>query len=123
MTSLSPIQTPLDIRVREHLAQYLRADIDFPTFKPWFLANTWDVEREGTRSDMELVHNIHIRLIEFSNGDWTEDELKSMLVPVLQTYRSYEGISYTESSASIFIVAAAESRNSRAGVRFALAPA
>jgi hypothetical protein len=86
MTDLSDIQSSLDIEVRQNLAAYLRSDLPLSDFKKWFSARTWDVESRGNRSDVELAHSIQIRLIEFSNGDWTEDELKDMLRPVLEAY-------------------------------------
>lgn len=103
MIVLSAIQSPLDVAVRQHLAAYLGSEIDLPAFKQWFVAHTWDVEREGNRSDIALVHDLQLRLIEFSNGDWTEDELRTLLRPVLQTYRAFLPGAFYESSDSMII--------------------
>jgi hypothetical protein len=101
-------QSSLDIEVRQKLAAYLRSELAFPKFKKWFIARTWDVESQGNGNDVELAHSIHIRLIEFSNGDWTEDELKGMLRPVFEAYRSYGESPYIESPESVLILGRTE---------------
>src|SRR5712692_6815584 len=69
----------LDFNIRERLATYLAKEISLHEFEDWFFPETWDVDQLGDLALTNLVYGIKLRLAEFSNGDWTEDELRSLL--------------------------------------------
>jgi len=76
-------QTETDVALRENLASYLAGDISLKHFSAFFVTSSWLVERLG--ETREFADEIYLRLAEFSNGDWDEDELKKILRPLLET--------------------------------------
>jgi len=72
--------------IRSWLRRYLSAEVSLTTFAERFTQSAWSLsERDGDSED-ELVYEIELRLAEFSNGDWTESELRDLLRPVATTY-------------------------------------
>src|SRR5215469_1451233 len=76
----------LDFNIRERLATYLANEISLSEFEDWFFPETWDVDQVDDLALLNLVYGIKLRLAEFSHGDWTEDELRSLLRPFIQQY-------------------------------------
>lgn len=76
----------LDIEIREQLARYLANEISLEEFQGWFVPATWNVEQTNNPIAAELAHEIELRLAEFSNGHWTEDDLRSLLGPLVENY-------------------------------------
>jgi hypothetical protein len=76
----------LDFNIRERLASYLAKEISLRTFEDWFFPETWDVDQLGDFALMNLVYGIKLRLAEFSHGDWTENELGSLLRPFIEKF-------------------------------------
>jgi hypothetical protein len=72
----------LDIDIRERLAAYLASEISLGEFEDWFFSEIWDVDQVDDLDLLSLVYGIKLRLAEFSHGDWTEDELYSLLMLV-----------------------------------------
>jgi len=68
---------PLDVQILERLAQYLAGRLSIQEFEDWFVPSSWDVRQSGTTQDADLVYRVELFLAEFSNDDWTEEELKS----------------------------------------------
>jgi len=75
--------TSSEQKIREAVLQYIAGRIQLRQFQEWFAANTWDVRAESSDAQ-QLVNEIDLLLAEFSNGHWTEGELRSRL----QQYRS-----------------------------------
>jgi hypothetical protein len=77
--------------IRQHLARYLAGDISLHEFDDWFARATWDSDEQGSGPAQEdaraLAHTIEGRLGEFTDGHWTEDELKGLLAPLVENYR------------------------------------
>jgi len=75
----------LDYKIREQLADYMMGKLSLREFEDWFFPETWDIDEiENTDNQTStnlanLVYGIKLRLAEFSHGDWTEVELRSML--------------------------------------------
>lgn len=76
----------LDSAIREKLSSYLAKEISLREFEDWFFPETWEVEQLDNFSLVNLVYGIKLRLAEFSNGDWTEDELRARLRPFVEMY-------------------------------------
>ena len=74
----------LDYTVRERLAAYLADEISLSEFEDWFFPETWDIDQTDNLDLLNLVYSIKLRLAEFSNGDWTEAELRSRLCPFIE---------------------------------------
>lgn len=74
----------MELQLRNRLAQYLNGEVTLEDFEEWFLAATWDDGQDGDLG--ALVSAIRHRLAEFSNGDWSEAELKDLLKPLAVRY-------------------------------------
>jgi hypothetical protein len=69
----------LDFNIHERLIDYLAGEITLRDFEDWFFPETWDVDQKRDLALVGLVYAIKLSLAEFSNGDWTEDELRGLL--------------------------------------------
>jgi hypothetical protein len=78
----------IDLEIRDRLARYLNGDISLHDFEDWFVPVSWDIEQIHNSKANELAGEIELRLAEFSNGDWTEAELRSKLEPLVSIYRT-----------------------------------
>ncbi len=76
----------LDYNIREHLATYLAGEISLHEFEDWFFPETWNVDQADNLALTNLVYQIKLRWAEFSNGDWTGGELRSMLRSLLEKH-------------------------------------
>lgn len=77
----------LDLDIHDQLVQYLAGDTSLTAFRDWFDSSTWNMEEIGVNQDaVRLAGEVELRLAEFSNGHWMEDELKSKLLPLIQTF-------------------------------------
>jgi hypothetical protein len=66
--------------IREALARYVSGEVSLVEFHEWFIPRAWEVLAEGgpaagVASDLELL------LAEFTNGQWTERDLREALKP------------------------------------------
>jgi hypothetical protein len=78
----------IDLEIRERLGRYLSRDISLHDFQSWFVPVLWNIEQTQNAEAIELAGEIELRLAEFSNGDWTEAELRSKLEPLVSMYRT-----------------------------------
>lgn len=93
---------PLDLEIRSQLAKYLAGQSSLSAFQEWFVPRAWNIEKRADPAAVELVHEIDLRLAEFSNGDWTEEELRSKLRPLAMHYTVHTSAApRTESSSAI----------------------
>lgn len=73
------MQHSLEFEIRDHLLAYLAGEISLRDFEDWFFPKTWEVDKIGDTALQDLVYQIKLDWAEFSNGDWSEKELRSML--------------------------------------------
>ncbi len=82
----------LDYNIREQLADYIAGKLSLREFEDWFFSETWDIDEIDNTDNQtstnltNLVYGIKLRLAEFSHGDWTEVELRSMLLSILEKH-------------------------------------
>ena len=76
----------LEFKIHEKLAEYLGEEITLHEFEDWFFPETRDIDQIDDPTLANLVYGIKLSLAEFSNGDWTETELRSLLRPFLEKY-------------------------------------
>jgi hypothetical protein len=76
----------LEFNIHEKLAEYLAGEITLGDFEDWFFPETWDIDQTDNLALINLVYGIKLSLAEFSSGDWTEAELRSILRPFLEKY-------------------------------------
>jgi hypothetical protein len=68
------------------LSAYLAKEISLHEFEDWFFPETWEADQLDNFPLVNLVYGIKLRLAEFTNGDWTEDELRDWLRPFVEKY-------------------------------------
>lgn len=73
------MQHPLEFEIRDRLHAYLSGEISLHDFEDWFFPKTWDVDKSDEPALLDLVYQIKLDWAEFTNGDWSEEELRSML--------------------------------------------
>jgi hypothetical protein len=75
-------QHPLELEIRTRLSAYVTGKISLREFTDWFFPATWNVHKLGDLSLMDLVGEIELDWAEYTNGDWSEDELREMFKPL-----------------------------------------
>jgi|SRR5208283_3371585 len=78
----------IDLEIRDRLARYLNGDISLHEFEGWFVPVAWSIEQSQSAEAIELAGEVELRLAEFSNGHWTEAELRSKLEPLVSMYET-----------------------------------
>ncbi len=78
----------IDLEIRASLVRYLSDDISLAGFEDWFVPVAWGIERTGNQGAIELAGEIELRLAEFSNGHWSEPELRSKLASLAGVYET-----------------------------------
>ena len=72
--------------IYDHLVDYLTHREDLTAFRNWFDSATWDLHATGIETNSaDLAAEVELRLAEFTNGHWSEEELRRKLQPLLQT--------------------------------------
>lgn len=66
--------------IDEHLQRYLRGEDSLAEFEAWLVPQTWDLSPQEDREGHERSTAIVLRIAEFTNGDWTEDQLREALI-------------------------------------------
>jgi hypothetical protein len=78
----------IDLEIRDRLARYLNREISLDEFEEWFVPVAWSIEQARNPRAIELAGELELRLAEFSNGHWTEAELRSKLEPLVSIYET-----------------------------------
>jgi hypothetical protein len=74
-----------ELEVRQQLARYFNNECSLREFEDWFVPRSWNF-KAATLPLQKLVSEIELYLAEFSNGDWTVEELKNHLKPLVTHY-------------------------------------
>lgn len=69
----------LDQEIQQRLDWYLRGDMSLAEFEAWLVPAAWDISPQSDSVAHDLAMAITLRIAEFTNGDWTEDELRAEL--------------------------------------------
>jgi len=89
-----------EFELRQELARYLKGQCTLKDFEDWFVPRSWNFNLNSNPSLQKLVSQIELSIAEFSNGDWTEKELRQQF-SILMTnyeieYRPFGGETLTE---------------------------
>ena len=76
----------LDMEIREKLASYFEGRISLEDFEDWFVSASWNVVQSKNRQLIDMVYDIELLLAEFTDGCWTQAELKQLLRPFIENY-------------------------------------
>ncbi len=79
------MQIFLDLEIKRELERFLVGLISLDEFSDWLAPITMDIEQSGSPTAVELVNEIQLRLAEFTDGYWTEAELRDLLRPLVST--------------------------------------
>ncbi len=80
------MKSRLDLEIRDRLASYLVGEISLKDFEDWFVPVSWNIIHSGNLSAINLVYEVELWLAEFSDGYWSETELKEHCKPLLMNY-------------------------------------
>ena len=72
----------IGLEIRDRLTRYLDGEISLRQFEDWFIPVAWASPQTVNQGTLELVGEIELRLAEFSNGHWTESQLRAKLEPL-----------------------------------------
>ncbi len=76
----------LDFTIRERMADYQEGRLTLREFEDWFFAETWESDDLDNQSLTNLIYEIKLRLAEYTHGDWSEAELRSLLLSILEKH-------------------------------------
>ena len=79
------MQIFLDLEIKRELERYLARVMSLNEFSDWVAPITMDIEQSGSPAAIELVNEIQLRLAEFTDGYWTENQLRELLRPLAST--------------------------------------
>jgi len=65
--------------IEARLRRYLGGEDSLADFEAWLVPETWDLSPLTDREAHELAASITLRIAEFTNGDWSEAELRKAL--------------------------------------------
>ena len=72
--------------LRSKLARYLLGRMSLKAFREWLIPASWGMADAVPTKLQDLVYDIELRIIEYTNGHWTEDELKEKLRPFVTSF-------------------------------------
>jgi len=72
------MKTSTEESIVADLKRYIAGGITIQQFDESFAEATWEVERSNEERAKKLTDEIELALAEYSNGDWTEDELRDL---------------------------------------------
>jgi len=75
-----------EFELRQELARYLKGQCKLKDFEDWFVPRSWDFNRNTNPSLQKLVSQIELAIAEFSNGDWSEVELRQQFGILMTNY-------------------------------------
>src|ERR1700746_3354725 len=62
--------------IKDRLSRYLAGQDELSAFHEWFIPATWDIDSQS-EPVKRVAHRLQLLLAEFSNGDWSEEELRT----------------------------------------------
>lgn len=78
------VSAPLLRAIRDHLAPYPRGETSLTDFDAWFVPAFWELRGEGDPETRALTGEIYLRLVEYSNRDGIESELREKLLAAVE---------------------------------------
>lgn len=78
------MQSSLELEIRQKLAQYAVGAMTLAEFRAWFVPATWDLDDTVNPEGSRLVYEIENLYVEFTDGYWTEPELRERSLHIAQ---------------------------------------
>jgi hypothetical protein len=73
----------LDVEIRKQLTRYLAGELPIADFHAALTPLVWDIERRTDPATASLGREVELLLAEAEHGDWTEEELRQRLAPIV----------------------------------------
>jgi hypothetical protein len=70
-------------QIRDQLIRYLSGEISLQALSDWLVPYVLTLDQKTDPAAADLAFEIELRLAEYSNGDWTQDELRDILRPLV----------------------------------------
>jgi hypothetical protein len=115
----------LDAELQEQLIRYLLQEISLSQLWDWFMPLSWDVDRVAEPATAELAHDLESLLYEYSDGMWTEPELRAKIAhitPIVSRGPSPEVRVYADSTTPPPVTGRVEVPGLRVDELFSVAP-
>lgn len=74
----------LELEIREWVARYLAQEVTIREFERWFVPATWQTQADVAVG--ELASKIRNNLVELSEKEITQDELRRLWLPLVTRY-------------------------------------
>jgi hypothetical protein len=75
--------TLMESEIRSQLERYRDREISLEAFQDWFVPLSWDIEKVGEQTAIQLVHSIEGILGEASSANWDRSELREELTRIV----------------------------------------
>jgi len=62
--------------IRSRLSRYVSGESSLEQFEDWFLPAAWNLTPDPDGEAYDLASELWLRLAEYDNGDWSEEELR-----------------------------------------------
>jgi hypothetical protein len=72
-------------QIKSELAFYLAGVLSLDNFEDWFVLQTWNVGKAGSKAAEVLTSEIESQLSEYSSGYISEKQLRDVLEKILQS--------------------------------------
>lgn len=94
----------IDEQIRKAVMDYIAGRKSLRRFQEWFARKTWNLQADPDL--IQMVNQIELRLAEFSNGHWSEEELREKLQPYAAVVAIPEALRWHEVRAPYLYVIA-----------------
>jgi hypothetical protein len=108
------------VELQDQIVRYLANRISLGEFRNWFDAASWDAEIDSKSELSAMIGEIELRLAEYSDGHWTEEELREQLKKVVRDqFVVVEVAAQTVSGSSIKLVESKVGKLQSVGTKYA----
>ena len=73
------MSSSVEVEIHERVAEYGAGKLSLREFQEWFVPRAWSMDAMNDAPAARLANAIELLLAEFSNGDWSEEELREKL--------------------------------------------
>lgn len=93
--SSTTAQSDLFNEIQTQVRRYAMSEISLTAFNEWYAPIAWSIETFGDSKAEELMDDITLRLSEYDQEQWSEEQLKELLLDLVNQSRIVSLIVYT----------------------------
>lgn len=106
--------------LQDQVVRYLANRISLHEFRNWFDVASWEAEIEPNSRLYAMIAEVELRLAEYTNGHWTEEELREQMRKIVpDKFVLVEVSSKTVSGSSLRIEEPKVGKIQSVGIRYA----